>query len=877
MLKKEEISQVHPILELYPETVKCVFFGQVKKINTKKQVQMRHLLITNAAIFLLVKKKFPSGFRLSRFITYDDLSEISVMSTADHAALHGDEGSSGSKDLYVISIYANNSHDSYSGDSNSQHLALQYLMSNTKDIAEIIARMLIIKASFCPKSKDILDPSTPENIRDLINESNYLYESNAIFADRFLSLCVTNDTSPQLNNQIIELYKTLSEINNEVHFTSQMLSYIFIPQFTEAIANSSSPPFHDKPFEVIFEKGNYDKIARCLQILFIECSFVEKVTFNGVIFSSLDKPSDLFPDPHQTSLNTISFINSNLKSNDFKHLISDLNHYKGKITNLEIHDSDIDDHNFRFLFNTIFDAKCFKHLKILSLSGLEMDVQLYIMQFLGSNNVLKNKTIETLSVNNSTLSVENVLLNITLFETGLKNLILTRCQFANPIPPNAITTFQQLQTIDLSYTQFTSTALLSLFKELSTVASNEKSPAPSKLILNELDISEDDISTFYENLNGSIVVNTLTTFSWANNKITEKNIDSFFGFLKKQINLREIDVSFCLEFENGQIDQEGEFNDGTATPFKKIAEYIKNMKLEFLSIQGENKTAYKSEYFNIILTVFSDRLLQLSKEKYHFNKIGLDLRGQQIGNEGIETLTKIVNEIPTLDTLYFDHTGSSIDGLITLIIAMLDIKSTLQKTMWPEKDIKDSLHKVNASERTNYLNTTNELKKKFERRFGKSSIPKSASEKISDGLKAAAFMVDRSSSKSKFVLPPGTGMTTKGKRADKGKVTINLGPTGIPRGGGGSNKDFRKRGCTTAASNTTPKLINARGENTNSVLNVSGQGSQGNVQDYLETLVSMKEQSIDSLLTECVGPNEGGVQKDPLVIAMQNIQKSLEI
>lgn len=152
-----------------------------------------------------------------------------------------------------------------------------------KEISEILARILIIKSSYFPNSKDVLDSSTPEAFREMINQSDYLFESNSIFADRFLSLCVMNDSSPQLNNQIIELYSQLSEINNEVNFTSQMLSYIFISQFTEAIAKSTSPPFHDKPFGIHFNKGNYEKIVKCLQILFKDCNFMELFLVHSII------------------------------------------------------------------------------------------------------------------------------------------------------------------------------------------------------------------------------------------------------------------------------------------------------------------------------------------------------------------------------------------------------------------------------------------------------------------------------------------------------------------------------------------------------------------------------------------------------------------
>lgn len=841
MISKAEIdlaSQAHPILKLLPDIVQPLYFGQVEKISTKCRVQNRPILITNVGIFILAKRVFPPSYRSSKIIQYSKLTQILISKLSDHPNYHYDDlnnGNGATPDNIVLTFRLIKTESKHADTKDID------VVTTVKDAGNMIAIIQFVYTLLFPKAKDILAESTPTSVRDQINQSQFLYEPVSTMGDRFLALCLKDYNSPEFKDSLMQLHSQLTHMTVEAVFSSEMLTNVFIEQFTEAIAMSQSSPSQESPFTVCFEQGNWIKVSKCLKILIQDCTFMQTLILKDVNYNTQEKAAALFSSQHQTSLNCISFDTCNLSFPNFKAFLTDLMQYHGKIATFEILDSDIDQHHLQQVFNTIFDAQCFRLLSTLSFSGIKKDIELNIMMFLGSNFVLSNKSVETICVNDSELAIENVLANISLFETGLKNLLLTNCRFNNPLQ---IDNFQQLEMIDLSGSSFTANSLLSFFKSIS-VASDKTQNSPSRIHLNNIHIDPSEAHQFYKSISDGLVLPSLISLSYTHNVISNEAVKPFFSFLKKQPNLCELDLSYSLHLKLKNAADNG--NDKALTDaFKIIADDLAVLKLEVFKMQGKADTSYKGTYFGKVLAKFLKVNKKLPKGYSGIREI--DLYGQQLMDDGLNLLKSFVEEDQALRSISFQSTNASANVLFDLMEIIVSPNSAIETATWPDKDFTSSISKLPTKTRVQAQQKMESIKKQYEKKFGP----------ITPSL--------QSNSHSSVVFPSPEEFNERPK-----SIMLNNSPLDPNRAA--KKEPFPRRG-TVRHPLPSSKNLNGGDKNANEAdekLNTRRRSTVGSDFDY-EGILSMKEPEIEKMLVECLGPGAHKMDHDPFIVALRNIQ-----
>ncbi|KAH0786659.1 Leucine Rich Repeat family protein [Histomonas meleagridis] len=301
---------------------------------------------------------------------------------------------------------------------------------------------------------------------------------------------------------------------------------------------------------------------------------------------------------------------------------------------------------------------------------------------MGSDNILRNKTLHKLSIDSCDVEVSSILPVITLFPNGLHKLSITNCNFLTPITAPVIKTFQEISFIDLSGCSVTTESLLSFFTIIS-----QSEAQPKKLVLNNLRIRSNSFTSFYEQIL-LIKIRRLESFSWSSNSINDENYFQFFDFLKNQINISDLCLSDSITSSNKYL-------------INKLQNTLNNLKLERFVMRSNDEFYFKQDELIPILNQFKEQKLLK----------GIDLIGQRLGNEGVKALDEILSECNII-AISFDNTGSDYETLKELLNKIIENKN-VEFAHWPKEDMKRVIRF--APERSNEVQM---LKEKFLKKFG---------------------------------------------------------------------------------------------------------------------------------------------------------------
>ena len=271
-----------------------------------------------------------------------------------------------------------------------------------------------------------------------------------------------------------------------------------------------------------------------------------------------------------------------------------------------------------------------------------------------------------------------------------------------------ITSFGNLEDIDLSSVEFTPNSLISFFKSF-YIISNSQNHIPSQVSLNGLKLSDKDWVEF-ETTDQIGKINNLKMLSWCNNKMNGKQVEIFLQFLSNKLpDLSEIGLSFTIQ--NIDID----------SSLPSLSNYFENHTIKKLDFRGGNNFVFGPKIEPILKSLITNGSIKM-----------LDITGQRIGAKCYEYLIQMVEN--SLEELRFDN-NSPCDTEIMKRILNSILKSKLNFADWPQKDIKESLSKVKLTSRSATITNIKELHNTYKKKF---VSPDSLTRNLSLDLKSSS-------------------------------------------------------------------------------------------------------------------------------------------
>ena len=494
-MNPEQIQQIHPIFKA--KGVHIYWKGSVGKVNTRGEVQPRYLIIASVGIFLMIKRTFPSGYKLSRTIPMTALTKITL--TTDCLCL----------------------------DSDDESMIIQH-----EKINDITALLLSIQTEI--NGNAVFKAST--QLKMLMNDQNVEVHQNRCVIDRFQSECLACKISIQID-QINSLCKTLDSDKETITFTPVLAASPFMP----AIVNTLKGKFTYKT--LVLKDVSFMNFFPQLTKILETSESIETIIFNRVSFieKNLSVPQNIF-EKFISPITTVKFIKCDLTNPRSRELIYEIAKFKCHITNLIIDNCKFIQQSLEALFYSIFDSPCFKSLTKVVFCKINLvdSVQVFAMQLANCDWVLKNKSLKILKLQSMPLKLDVLLNCMTIFETGIEELSLSGSSFTHPLQDSSIQTFQDITTLDLSGISTSPGALIGLFSLLNKV--------PSKIVsldFTSFKMNFPEISDFYSRL-GTLKLGKVQTLVWDGNLVPADKIEAFIHFLSAQTNLIDLSVSNCF-------------------------------------------------------------------------------------------------------------------------------------------------------------------------------------------------------------------------------------------------------------------------------------------------------------------------------------------
>jgi len=639
-MNKEIIKQVHPSLKLANSQI--VWFDNVQKINRHGDYQSRILVISTPAVFLLVKRTFPSTLKVSRQIPLYDLKSITL--TNQFLDIQG------SKEHMVISH---------------------------QRIIEIASTLSMVQSSIY----GLYQLNASNQLKTAVQDVLIQFQSISSLCDRFISHCVDFNLQP-IFDQVSEVCKTL---------TSDSSQYTFTPDFAASPLNAPlieslilEPEFKTLILKDINFGTFFPHFSRLLKM----CKSLNTLLFINTSFVDLSViPSDFFEKEVESPLNTIAFTDCSFNNIKMKDLFYKLSRIRSMITSLRLDNCEMIPETVEAMFYSIFDSPAFKNIKSLSLNkmGLAEMIQLFTFQLLNCDWILKTQCFKSLKVRNTEVKAGFLLQYFTMFQTGLSELCLSGCNFCDPIPKPFISTFQQIEELDLSECRFTATSLISLFKSLTVCP-----PQIKYLDMHSIKISDSDVETFYSSMD-QFKMNGVQTFIWDNNQVNTCYVSNFFAFLGNQTSLLDLSISNC-------------FNANSDSAIICLSNYLPKANLQRFVMRGVGMFSFKSQFNSVLSSFLSNALIQ-----------SLDVYGHQIADDGIKIISELAHKESIIALIYGNTGVTSADVLIK---CLKDIKnSKIEFTQWPSDDVKRVITRVSLGNRDKVMKKVSKLKKKFEIKY----------------------------------------------------------------------------------------------------------------------------------------------------------------
>ena len=636
-MNSEQIQQIHPILKA--KGVHVYWKGNVGKINTKGDVQPRYFVVTSIGIFLMVKRTFPSGFKLSRTIPMVDLKTITL--TTDYLALDSDTTS------MII-----------------QHEKINEITSLLISIQTEINGPAVFKAS--------------TQLKMAVSDRIFEIPKKRFVVDRFQSECLACNIPIQVD-QVNSLCKILDSDRETISFTPSIVASPFLPAIINTLKGESTYK------TIILKNLSFMSFFPNFIKILTSSTTIETVIFYKVTF--LEKVFNIPEDSFKNSVSPITTFKlykcdfSNPKTKELFYRIAEIN---ANITTLNVDSCTFIPQTLEAFFYSVFDSASFKSLTkaVFNNINLPENFQVFAIQLVNSDWVLKNKSLKHLRLENMPLQLDLILKAILIFETGLEEVSLSGCSFSKPLESGIIQNFQKITHLDLSNLSTTSEALLSLITYLNTVPSNLIS-----LDLSHFKMNHQETLDFYSKL-GTLKLGHIQSLIWDKNIIPNDKIDEFIQFLLAQTGL--IDLSISNSFV------------GSPANAEKLIQ-LSSLNLQRFVMVGSGKCIFGQDFNKFLEKLITKGTLSI-----------LDITGHTIGDDGIKLITQFVQS--GAKGIAFGRTNAtSADILINCLEEI--VNAEIEFAQWPLNDVKRVITKVPLGQRDKVIKQYSVVKKKFYEKF----------------------------------------------------------------------------------------------------------------------------------------------------------------
>ena len=652
---KDQLSSVHPLFRI-PST-RIFWADNVMKRNTHNSLQSRYLVIASPGIFLFERKTFPKGYAISRIIPYSDLVLITAQS---------DE----SFDFFKAKVTMRLQHP-----------------KNAEVVAMVIAIRDVLFGGKVRYPKLVLD----KEIQKKIEESNFIFESDSLLADRFLSLSLETPVKHINYDQLLEYHEKC--INSPAGFSinAEMLASNLISPLSKAIA-------YDSDIQSLqLDSVNFSSFVQYFKTIIMNNSSIQNLLLTSVSFKdSLVDFIQIFNQKTMCQINFISFLHCQLISTNFLAFLSAFHKYQTGIQTLLFISCNIDKTILEKILATICSANCFQALSELYFSEVKdkNPLEPVLAKFFESPFIANHKNLQYISLMNCQLNLDQLLPH---FLNHIKSIRFANFSYNSCLFEAQISNFSSLDEIDLSYVNFTPSSLFALFKCFYTISSSVKH-IPSQISFNGVQMSDSDWNEFYNKLSNPEFTDSigkianLKMLSWCYNKMNGKQVEAFIHFLSNKLpDITELGLSFTIQ--NFDID----------SSLQILSKYFETHTIRKLDFRGGNNSVFGPKMEPLLKSLVTNGSLKM-----------LDITGQRAGSKCYDYLIKLVET--SLEELRFDNNSPSDIEILKKILNSI-LNSKLNFADWPQKDIKESISKIKLTSRSSAISNFKELHNVYKKKF----------------------------------------------------------------------------------------------------------------------------------------------------------------
>ena len=632
----------HPIFKC--NNVQLLWWDNVQKKNRHGGLQQRLLAVTSAGLFLFERRKFPRGIVLSRVLSFGDLLLVRV----DELAM----------EFFAPKVTMVLQHEDH------VHVAA---------IVCAVRRVL-----FGDKPRPVKIVIEDPEIQRRIDADEFVFHSESVLADRFLSLCLAIETSVLIPDQVNYLYDTLKSCDGCFQFNAETIASPLCLPVALAIA-------YDEKLEAVRLRNlNFASFMPYYMNIIQYNSSVKRVTFSSVSFDGSVKPYvDVWAKKTQFSANQMIFNDCQLVTPDFLAFLEAFEMYPADMSNISFVRCTMSKEVLEALFESVYVSPCFRTLSDLSISETRSGdlLQVYVLQFLSSNFLINQKHLNIVSFSDCCLDLNILFPFFFKFETAVQSVVLTGNRFTVGDSLSEIDDFQNVSELTLSNSSFTGDTLLKLFQVLA-----KAKRAPKTLALDALKIDEVGWNTFYAGI-ADVKIESLKLLSWCNNPMRAKQMVSFKQFLLNQPSLTDLGLSNSIMF----IDADACLG--------YLVDIAKSINLEKLEIRAAGAQTFGRKLHPLLQVLLERKTIKM-----------LDVTGQGVSDEGLNLLVQLASTC--LDELRFDGSGPSTYDVFLDIVSKLK-GSRLLHSEWPVEDAKEVTAKIPLSSRQQIMRQIEKARKEF--------------------------------------------------------------------------------------------------------------------------------------------------------------------
>ena len=644
IMQNEQILGSHPIFRYFPN---LIFVAEnVDKINRHNVPQNRLFVLHISGIFLLENKTFQRNYSVSRIIPTYSIEKLTVSNEFVYISGNGTEIKFTSQNQIKIAAYVYGVRFILFGYENSK-----------------------LNFEMAPELNDFFDSQI----------LNYLPKHP--IADRFLGMVLLSKSNSS-EELIRNTYNLLCNENSYFTFTKAITNGIFFYEIATSISLGTEVK------EVIFEDIDLGECIPHLKQIIRNSKSIKKLTFrNSRIQSHFQDFKQLFDQKDSIKIEELCYEKCRFLSQECSIFFDSFSGLQSHIKILKVIGCMLIRSTLDSIFQSLFFSNCFHSLETLIISDVSLneDLSSCIFQLLCCGWVLQEKKLKTLSLRNCNLDIGNLFANLNELDCGIDTLDLGYNKFTEL--PSTLN-LHNLNSLILDHCSFTGDSLLQFFKLLA----NEKETINLNIDLSRLIADEDCFDTFYMNCS-KIKIQSLVGLVWDGNTIKASQIGNFVSFLKKQINLSILSISYCIPRSEQQ----------KSLPF--LIDLVRHKSFEQFCIASTKEESFGSPLVSVLETLF---------KKSHIRN--LDITNQAISDIGLYLILREIG--PSLEELWFDgYCPTSVETFLNIGSKILE-HPQLKVVSWPGSDVNSILSKIHLEQRARVVQKINELKSDFVKRFG---------------------------------------------------------------------------------------------------------------------------------------------------------------